>query len=105
MIVVDIQDGNGPIKLVNPVLVKEEGTQVAEEGCLSIPEHYAKVERPATVVVKALNENGEEVEITATEIMAVVLSHELDHLEGKLFIDKMIEGSLEIIKNDGGENA
>ena len=96
-IVVDIYDGKGPIQLVNPIIIKSSGKQTVEEGCLSIPNKYANVVRPSDVEVESLNENGERIKIEATGIMAVVLCHEIDHLNGELFIDKMISGTLETV--------
>lgn len=99
LVVIDVPEvTKEPIKLINPVIVSKKGEQVAEEGCLSIPNKFAQVKRPAEVVVEALNENGEEVTITAKEIMAVVLSHEIDHLDGVVFTDKMIPGTLETVE-------
>lgn len=99
LIVIDLYDGNGPIKLVNPVIIKQKGEQEVEEGCLSFPNIYGKLIRPAKVTVKALDENGKEVTINAKGLLAQALSHEIDHLEGILFVDKVIEGTLESIKN------
>ena len=100
VIVIDIYDNNGAHIFINPVIVKTKGKQTVEEGCLSIPNRYANVERPAEITVKALNENGEKIEIVAKEMMAVALCHEIDHLNGGLFIDKMIPGTLEYGKPD-----
>ena len=95
VIVIDIGDGNGPIKLINPIITKQKGEQISEEGCLSYPNNFAKVKRPAEVTVEALDEDGDEIKIKAREIMAVVLCHEIDHLDGIVFVDKMIPGTLE----------
>jgi len=96
LVVIYVQDITPePIKLVNPVIIKRKGTQIAEEGCLSIPNKFAKVKRPAEVTVEALNENGESITINAKGIMAIVLCHEIDHLEGVVFTDKMIPDTLE----------
>ena len=65
VIVIDLYDGNKPLKLVNPVIIKTKGKQEVEEGCLSFPNQYAKMIRPEEVVVEALNENGEKVKIKA----------------------------------------
>lgn len=97
VIVVDLYDGNGPIALINPVIIKTKGTQVVEEGCLSFPNKFAKVERPETIVVEGLNVDGEKVKVKGNALLAQALSHEIDHLNGELFIDKMIEGTLEIV--------
>lgn len=96
LVVIYVQDITpNPIKLVNPVIVKRKGSQIAEEGCLSIPNKFAKVKRPAEVTVEALNEKGEAITINAKEIMAIVLCHEIDHLDGVVFTDKMIPNTLE----------
>ena len=96
IIVIDVPEvTEKPIKLVNPVILEQKGSQVAEEGCLSIPKKFAKVKRPAEVKVEALNEDGQKVTINAKGIMAVVLCHEIDHLNGTVFTDKMIPGTLE----------
>lgn len=97
-IVIDLYDDKGPIKLINPVIVKEEGEQEVEEGCLSFPNKYAKMIRPAKVIVEALNEKGKKVKINAKELLAQALSHEIDHLNGIVFVDKMIPGTLEYVE-------
>ena len=76
-------------KLVNPVIIKQEGKQNSEEGCLSLPNVKGRVFRPEKVVVKAQDENGEEVNLIGRYDLARVLSHEIDHLHGILFIDKL----------------
>ena len=97
-IVIDLYDDKGPIKLINPVIIKEEGEQEVEEGCLSFPNKYAKLIRPAKVTVEALNEKGKKVKINAKELLAQALSHEIDHLNGTVFVDKMIPGTLEYVE-------
>lgn len=91
-IVVDLsmeeENPQGPFKLINPVIVKQSGTQVCREGCLSVPGKLGDVERPLKVTVEALDENGKKVKIKAEGLLAVVLSHEIDHLDGILFVDK-----------------
>ncbi len=98
VIVIDLYDGEPPLKLVNPEIVKEKGVQEVEEGCLSFPNQYAKLIRPKEVVVTALNENGEKVKIVAKDLLAQALSHEIDHLNGILFVDKMEPGTLEYVE-------
>ena len=94
-IVVDLSmeedNPQGPFKLINPVIVKKSGEQVCREGCLSIPGKLGDVTRPNKVTVEALNENGEKVKIKAEGLLAVVLCHEIDHLDGILFIDRATE--------------
>lgn len=86
-----IDMGQGILYLVNPEIIETEGSQEVEEGCLSIPGKWGKLIRPSKVKVKALNEKGEEIEITGEGDLAKCLCHEIDHLDGILFIDKVIE--------------
>ena len=92
VIVVDI--GDGLIKLINPEIVEQEGEQQDEEGCLSVPEIIGEVKRPYKVKVKGLNELDQEIEIKATGFLARAFCHEIDHLEGILFIDKVIPSTI-----------
>lgn len=98
LVVIDLYDDKGPIKLVNPEIIKEKGTQEVEEGCLSFPNKFGKVIRPEEVTVKALDENGKQIKISAKGLLAQALSHEIDHLNGILFVDKIIEGTLQVIE-------
>lgn len=100
LVVIDLYDDRGTIKLVNPEIIKEKGTQEVEEGCLSFPNKYGKIVRPAEVKVKALDENGREIKISAKGLLAQALSHEIDHLNGILFVDKVLPGTLETINPD-----
>ena len=84
--------------LINPEIISQTGVQVVEEGCLSFPNKFAKIERPEKIKIKALDENGKEIIITGKGLLAQAISHELDHLNGEVFIDKIIPGTLEIIK-------
>ena len=88
VVVIDI--GEGLIELINPVIVYESGEQLEEEGCLSIPGIRGEVERPAKVIVRAMNRKGETYEMTGTELLAIAFCHEIDHLNGVLFTDKAI---------------
>jgi peptide deformylase len=101
-IVIDLYDENGPMKLVNPIIIKEKGEQEVEEGCLSFQNEYAKVIRPKEITVVGLNEKGEKVKIVARDLLAQALAHEIDHLNGILFVDKMLPDTLEYI--DPNEN-
>lgn len=92
VIVVDI--GEGLLKLINPEIIEQEGEEQAPEGCLSIPRISAKVKRPYKVKVKALDENGKNVEIEAVGFLARAFCHEIDHLNGILFIDKAVPGTI-----------
>lgn len=95
VVVVDI--GEGLIKLINPEIIDQSGEQQDIEGCLSIPGIIGEVKRPNWVKVKVLNENGKNVEIEGTGLLARVFCHEIDHLAGILFIDKVISGTLKNI--------
>ncbi len=95
IVVIDLYDDKGPIVLINPRILKTKGEQEVEEGCLSFPNKFAKIVRPAEVVVEYLDRNGKKVKLKAKELLAQAVSHELDHLEGELFIDKIIPGTLE----------
>lgn len=83
-----IKKGAGLIHLINPVIVTAEGMQTCSEGCLSLPGIFGKVKRPAKVVVTALDEHGKALELEGRNKLACALCHEIDHLEGILFIDK-----------------
>lgn len=89
IIVIDVGDENGIIKLINPEIIEAEGKQVDEEGCLSVPQVRGMVERPEMVKVKALNEDGEEITLDGEGLLARALCHEIDHLNGILFTDKV----------------
>ncbi|WAM34772.1 peptide deformylase [Caldicellulosiruptor morganii] len=88
VIVIDV--GNGAVELVNPSIEYSEGTQIDVEGCLSVPNVWGEVERPKKVVVRGQNRYGEEIVIEAEDLMARALCHEIDHLDGILFTDKVI---------------
>lgn len=92
VIVLDVGDedsGRQLIKLINPVLVEAEGSLVWEEGCLSVVDYTAEVRRAKHVLVKAWTPDEKEIEIEGTDLLAVALQHEIDHLEGRLFIDRI----------------
>ena len=98
IVVIDIyEEGVEPYILINPEIVKTKGEQTVEEGCLSFPNKFAKVVRPKELVARALNEKGEKIEIKAKDLLAQAISHEVDHLNGEVFIDKILPGTLEII--------
>lgn len=87
VIVYDLGDGLNKGVIINPVMKQRKGKQWCEEGCLSLPNIFGEVQRPAKIVVEALNEKGENITISAKDLLAVCLSHEIDHLEGILFVD------------------
>ena len=88
-VVIDV--GQGLIELVNPEVVEREGAHVGVEGCLSVPGRCGTVERPERVKVRAVDRGGRPVEVTGEGMLAVALCHEIDHLDGVLYVDKMIE--------------
>ena len=104
LVAIDLYDGNKPLKLVNPVIVKSKGEQEVEEGCLSFPNQFAKVIRPMEVTVKALDENGKKITVKGKGLLAQALAHELDHLDGNLFIDIMEPGTLQYIESENNQN-
>ena len=88
--IVVINAGDGLLELINPVIISQSGEQSYIEGCLSIPGVYGELLRPAKVVVEAFNPNGDKINVEGEGLLAVVLCHELDHLDGILFKDKAI---------------
>ena len=88
--VVDVtEDHSGLLELINPVIIEEDGTQTGREGCLSVPGRQGVVTRPMKVKVRYQNRKGQETEIEAEGFEARAICHELDHLDGKLYIDRM----------------
>lgn len=88
-VVIDI--GEGKIELVNPVITESEGSQIGQEGCLSVPNVWGDVKRPKKVKVSAFDRNGNAIEKEGEDLLAVAMCHEIDHLNGELFDDKIIE--------------
>ena len=90
VIVIDISDTKDQLQVfINPELVAAEGEAECEEGCLSVPGYYDKVTRAAAIRVRALNEEGEPFELDADGMLAVCIQHEMDHLEGRVFVEKL----------------
>lgn len=88
VIVIDVtEEQNQPYVFINPEIMEKDGTTISEEGCLSVPNNYAKVERAEKVKVKALDKKGEEFLLEADGLLAICIQHEMDHLMGKLFVD------------------
>lgn len=83
--VIDI--GDGLVKLINPAILKKEGAEVQEEGCLSVPDTFVKVNRAKKIMVSFLNDNGDVSQILAEGLFARAIQHEIDHLSGKLIVD------------------
>lgn len=86
-VVIDI--GEGKIEMINPVIISEEGVQNGSEGCLSVPGVYGEVERPNKVTAEAYDRNGKKFKITGEGLLARAICHELEHLEGKLFLERV----------------
>ena len=91
--IVTIDIGEGPIVLINPEILETSGEQTGEEGCLSVPGKAGLVTRPNYVKLKALNEDMEEIVLEGEELLARAFCHEIDHLDGKMYVD-LVEGGL-----------
>lgn len=88
LIVIDIsEEGDNPLILINPEIIETEGSQIGDEGCLSVPGKVGTVERPNYVKVKAFDKNMEEITVEGTELLARALCHEIDHLNGVLYVE------------------
>lgn len=98
VITIDIYDGTGPIAMINPVIIKTKGEHEMDEGCLSFPNQFAKVMRPEEVVAEYTDRNGKRMKVKAKELLAQAICHEVDHLNGEVFMDKIIPGTLEYIE-------
>jgi len=97
--VIIVDDGEGGARpLVNPVITAQDGRAVAEEGCLSIPGIFAQVERAESIEVEALDGDGNPLRFQARELQARVIQHEMDHLDGLLFIDRLDKATRDRIK-------
>lgn len=89
LLVIDAMDEHGLIKLINPVIIERSGKETAVEGCLSFPGLAGEVERSESVTVRALDPEGKSVEFCATGLLARAFQHEIDHLDGILFVDRV----------------
>lgn len=99
MVVIDI--GDGPILMINPEIIETSGTQTGDEGCLSLPGKAGTVTRPNYVKARAFKEEGDEYEIEGTELLARAICHELDHLDGHMYMEK-VEGELHDVVYEEG---
>ena len=100
IVVIDVsEDKSGLMALINPEILERSGEQVCEEGCLSVPGIYEKVSRAERVKVRALNEKGESFEFEADGLLAVCVQHEIDHLDGKVFVEYLSQLKLGRIKS------
>ncbi len=98
IIVIDLYEEGTQFVLINPIIIKQKGEQICDEGCLSYPSKFGKVKRPKEIVVEALDLNGKKVKVKGKDLLAQALAHEIDHLNGKVFIDKVEPGTLENVK-------
>lgn len=88
VVVIDVsEEKDAPLCLINPEIIEKDGVKESEEGCLSVPGFFEKVTRAEHVIVRALNREGESFQFDARDLLAVCVQHELDHLNGKLFVD------------------
>lgn len=88
IVVIDVsEEKDEPYCFINPVITQSDGEEICEEGCLSVPEYYAEVQRAETITVEALDRDGKKFTLEADGLLAVCIQHELDHLKGKLFVD------------------
>jgi peptide deformylase len=102
IIVIDIEpddDSHKPTILINPQILSQEGEAILEEGCLSFPSIREEVKRPAEVVVEGLDETGRKIKIEGSDLMARALQHEIEHLDGILFIDHFSRLKRKLLKN------
>lgn len=97
VIVIDVEDEKGPYVLINPQIIKTKGEKECDEGCLSFPNQFGKVVRPTEVTVEFYDRNAKKVKLKAKDLLAQAICHECDHLEGILFIDKVLPGTLEYV--------
>jgi len=88
IIVIDVsEEKDAPLCLINPEIIEKQGTEESEEGCLSVPGFFENVTRAEKIKIKALDKQGEAFELEADELLSVCIQHEIDHLDGKLFVD------------------
>ena len=102
VVTIDIYDDNGPIVLINPVIIKTKGAEEVEEGCLSFPNQFAKVVRPTEVVAEYTDREGKRMRVKAKDLLAQAICHEVDHLNGEVFMDKIVPGTLEYVEPEEG---
>lgn len=99
LLVTDVStDNDVPLALINPVIIEKDGVIATDEGCLSVPGFYEEVERAEQIKVRFLNQGGVEVELQAEGLQAVCIQHEIDHLDGKLFVDYISESKRQRIR-------
>ncbi|EDY87077.1 peptide deformylase [gamma proteobacterium HTCC5015] len=109
LLITDVsEDASNPLVFINPEIIEADGVEVTQEGCLSVPGFYENVERAEHIVVKALDRDGKAFEMACDGLQAVCVQHEIDHLDGKLFVDYLsplkrnrIQKKLEKLKKQG----
>lgn len=101
IVVIDV--GEGPLIMINPVILETEGEQTGDEGCLSYPGKAGQVTRPMRVVARFFDENMEEYEVEAEELLARAICHELDHLEGHMYVE-LVEGEIHDVQYETPED-
>lgn len=101
IVVIDLYEEGTQFTLINPVIISQKGEQIVEEGCLSFPDKFGKVKRPKEVTVEALDINGKKIKLVGRDLLAQALCHEIDHLNGEVFVNKVEKGTLEIVKKEG----
>jgi peptide deformylase len=98
LVIIDVsEEGNDPIILINPEIIETDGSQIGDEGCLSVPGKVGTVERPNYVKVKAYDKKMKEFTLEGTELLARALCHEIDHLNGELYVDKVTDELRDVI--------
>lgn len=97
VVVIEIEEEEKKYVLINPIITKTKGEKECDEGCLSFPNKFGKVIRPTEVVVEFYNREGKKEKLKAKDLLAQAICHECDHLEGILFIDKVLPGTLEVV--------
>ena len=97
IIVIDVEDEKGPYVLINPKITKTKGSKEWEEGCLSFPNEFGKVVRPTEVIVEFLDRFGKKSKLKAKDLLAQAVCHEVDHLNGVVFTELVLPGTLEYV--------
>ena len=97
VIVIDVEDEKEPYVLINPQILKTKGEKECDEGCLSFPNQFGKVVRPTEVTVEFFGRKGKKEKLKAKDLLAQAICHECDHLDGILFVDKVLPGTLEYV--------
>jgi len=105
VLVIDLYDDKGAIIMINPTIIKTKGEHEVDEGCLSFPNKFAKVVRPVEVIAQYTNREGKKIEVKAKELLAQAICHEIDHLNGEIFVDKVVPGTLEVVEPEKNKDS